>query len=448
MSRDARRRAEAVYAALRAASEASGGEAEAEALLRVSRGVVARRARGAPSEASSWREETIAVRALLPGGGEGIAAAATWDDAAEAAARAVALAKLDDDPSAGDDPSAAAGPRLRVTRATVASRPDAVAREPQDEAELLASIAAIERAALLEDERVVALDAALARSAVVESYLATSSGTALHQRHATAAAHAAVIARDGMNVAVRGDAWAGSRWTEAEAEALGRRLGRAGLVHLVGSGAAPPQPPAALLSASALTEITLPFMGVLLGMSSTGPAGCEGLPPSLRLSEDAIDDEVARVMPVDGEGRPLRRIAIVEAGAWRPPGTAALPRVRPGSGDAARPGFLRATWSWLDGLPESELLPALGTGLWIESAHGIASDPSTMSWRGAVAGFWVEDGRRRHAVAGVPFSVNVLDLLRGAVAGGAEPEIAHASGSMRAVPLVVRLHAGQERAAP
>lgn len=424
---------DAALVAQRAVAEASGGDAEAEVLLRVSSGIAVRRARGAPDESSEWSEESVAVRVLLPGGGEGLCTAASWIHAAEAARRAVALARLNDDPAELREP------KLVAPRGLAPSRADSVPRHPQDEGELKASIAEIEAAALGVDERVVALDAALARSAVVDSYLAGSSGLALHQRHASAAAHATIIARDGMNVAVRGDAWAGPRLTIAEARLIGRRLGRAGLVHLVGSGAAPPQPKAAMLSATALAEIAAPFTAALLGLATDAPPAADGFPPELRLEEDSVRDESARALPVDGEGRLLREVAVLRDGRFTPPGPAGLPRVRPGSGDAARPGHLRLSFSWRGGEDEAALLARLGTGLWIESAHGISSDPLSLAWRGVVAGFWVEDGRRRQAVAGVPFAANLFELLRGAVAGGAEPEIAHATGGLRAIPLVVRL---------
>lgn len=423
-----------VLEAMREAAEASGGEAEAEVLLRVSRGVAVRHARGAPSEASSWIEETVAVRVLLPSGSEALVAMASWDDAAEAARRAVALAALMD--ADGEPPDE---PRLQAPRCVAPQAAFAVPRDPQDEAALLHALAEVERAALEQDERIVAVDAALARSAVVESYLANTSGLALHQRHATAAAHAAAIVRDGMQVAVRGEAWAGPSFTPAEAARLGRRLGIAGLAHLIGSGAAPPSPPAVLLSSWALAEMTTAFVPALLGMGSLGHAGASGLPAALALREDSALDATSRALPVDGAGRLLRVVSVIENGAWTPPGAAMLPRVRPGSGDAPRPGILRLTWSWDGGVPEDELLGAMGTGLWIETAHAIQTDPATFTWRGAVAGFWVEDGRRRHAVSGVPFSANLLDLLRGATCGGNAPETAHPSGTIRAVPLIVNL---------
>ncbi len=423
-----------VFLALRAAAEASGGDAEVEVLLRVSHGTCVRRARGTPDEVSAWREESVAVRALVPGGGEGLCAASSWRDAEGAARRAVELAMADTGEGAdGDGASRMLAPRALATPS------DACPALPQTASSLAEALDEIAAEAMAEDDRVVALDAALARSAVVGSYLASTAGLALHQRHATAAAHAAVIARDGMQVAVRGDAWAGPVLTMDEARRLGRRLGRAGLVHLIGSGAAPPSPRRLLLSATAVAEISTAFAHELLGLAPAALPGADDLPAPLSLVEDACEDLAARRLPADGAGRLLARLPVIEHGAWTPPGARRLPRVRPGSGDAPRPGALRLTWTWRDGEPEDALLTRLGTGLWIDTLHAVQVDRPALAWRGAASGFWVEDGRRKHAVSGVPFSANLLDLLRGAVTGGDTPQLSHASGLWRAIPLVIEV---------
>jgi predicted Zn-dependent protease len=431
LSRDPR--GDAVSDALREADAGSGGEAECEVLLRRSRGSSVRRARGSGDESTTWEEEGASVRVLLPGGGQAVATVGLWAEAGEAAREALRLA------AAATGGADAGGGLVAARERALPAQP--IEAEPPSPHELAHRLSLLEREALAQDERVVALDVALVRSAVVDSYLVSTAGTAQHQRVATSQAHAAVAARDGMQVAVRGDAWAGARFDDAAAIAFGRRVGRAALVHLVGSGAAPPAPRRVLLGPAALAEITHGLASALLGLRA-GVAGATGLPARLRLEEDAGADVEARALPIDGAGRLLRRVAIIEGGAWRPPGSSGVPRVRAGLGDPPRAGFMRLSWSWRDGVTEDELVARMGTGLLAESAHAIRVDPETLSWRGVVAGAWVEDGRRRHALSGMRFSASLLDLLRGAIDGGAEPLGGHPSGAIRAIPLLVEMGPG------
>ena len=78
-------------------------------------------------------------------------------------------------------------------------------------------------------------------------------------------------------------------------------------------------------------------------------------------------------------------------------------------------------------------------GLAIESLHALSVDVAAGRWTGSASGWWVEDGRRRHAVAGVPLTLTMAQVIHGAMAGGRTPVLAHPSGVIRAINLVSAL---------
>lgn len=404
------------------------GGCDGEILLRRSRGTSLRVCRGTPREVGAWDEEGLAVLAILPDGRAALATASRWSGANEAVGRAVAAARE-------------GGREIEPAPHRMRARPERfgdVPRDPAGEDALAESLGIVERAALATDPRVVALDAATARAAVVESYHASLSGVALHQRHVSSVAHASVLARDGLRAATRADAWAGPRLSDEEANAFGERAARSAIVHLTGSGAAPPVLRRILLAPAAVAEITFGFGLALLGAVPLDGAG--GAADSrLSLVEDAALDAFARVVPADGTARPLRTCAIVEHGSWRVPRAGEIPWVRPGLGDLPRPAWLRLSWRWEGGEGEGALLERMEQGLLVESVHVASVAGGSGRWTGSASGWWVEDGRRRHAVAGVPLTLTIAQIIRGAVAGGERPVLAHPSGTIRAIPLLVVL---------
>ena len=407
------------------------GARDGEVLLRHSRGTSLRLARGTPREVGTWAEEGLAVLAIRHDGGSALVTGASWEDSADVAARAFALAEGS---FAGVDL-----PSHRVRQALPRDASLNVPVDPQSEDELATALAAVEVAALAADERVVALDAVQARSAVVVSYFASLAGAAAHQRHATSLAHASVLVRDGLKVATRAEAWAGSRLVLAEAIAFGDRAARSAVVHLVGSGAAPPHLPRILLGPGALAELTFSFGLGLLGVAPVSGPGWEragAIHPALSLREDSAADASARVLPIDGAGRPLRTCAIVEHGAWSLPTPGAAPWVRPGLADLPRPAWMRLSWDWRGGEDEASLVKRLERGLAIESLHALSVDVVAGRWTGSASGWWVEDGRRRHAVAGVPVTLGIAQVIHGAIAGGDVQVLAHPSGVIRSIGLV------------
>jgi predicted Zn-dependent protease len=416
---------EALDAILRA------GGADGEVLLRRSRGTSLRVSRGTPREVSAWDEDGLAVLAILPDGRAALATASRWTGAQEAVTRSIAMAR-------------AGGREIEPAPHRMRERPERfgdVPRDPAGEDALATSLGIVESAALATDERVVALDAATARAAVVESYHVSLSGIALHQRHASCLAHASVLARDGLRAATRADAWAGPRLSDGEASAFGERAARSAIVHLTGSGAAPPVLRRLLLAPGALAEITFGFGLALLGAVPLDAAG-GAADPRLSLVEDSSLDAFARVVPADGTGRPLRTCAMVEHGAWRVPRPGEIPWVRPGLGDLPRPAWLRLSWQWEGGEDEGALLERMEQGLLVESVHVASVAGGSGRWTGSASGWWVEDGRRRHAVAGVPLTLTIAQIIRGAVSGGKAPVLAHPSGTIRAIPLLVVLEEG------
>lgn len=426
--------------ALETALRSGGGRGtEAEVLLRRSRGSCVRLARGAGPDESTWAEELVAVRVVLADGRRALASAPSWESAASVARTACRLARA--------TASRRGGPRLpepcrSVLGVRVGGR--GVPREPSSTEELRERLEVVGDAALAADRRITALDTALARSGVVDSYLASTRGVAVHQRQAACQVHAAVVAREGLRTLTHLEGWAGGLFSREVAASLGERLGRSALFHLTGVAAAP-SVVAVLLMPAAVAEMTFAFAPALLGLRGPSCVNRAGARMELGLREDSAEDEEQRALPVDGVGRRLEVVDVIAAGKLADVEPASLPQVRPGTGDAPAPGWLRLTWSWRgkDALTESQLRSRLRTGFVVESVQTIEADPATLTWSALAAGEWIEEGRARRALARVPLRIGVLDLLRGATAGGEEAVAAHASGTVRAIALLVpQLRAG------
>ena len=425
---DGARAALGVRVAFDSAREAAGHGAAAEVLVRRSSGVFVRVTRAGAREEDAWEEEALAVRVVLPDGRTGLAAVGSWDEAREAALRATLLAGTTRRGSA----------RLGASSRRVAPALSAAQQPTVDE--LHARLAAVEAAALAVDPRVVAVDASLLRSAVIESFLASTAGAAVHQRQAASQVHAAAVARDGLRVASHPDAWAGGSFSPADAERFGRSIGRAALLDLAGIAAVPRGP--VLLRPRALAEMTFALAPALLGLVPSRAllaASARDAPAahlSLRLLEDAAEDD-ARALPADGAGRPLGVTPVLEGGMLACPAAGDLPLVRPGTADLPQPGWLRLSWAWSPGArDEAELLERLGSGMVIENAATLEADADALSWSGSVAGRWFDQGRER-AFCRVPLSFDLLDLLSRAKAGSAASESCHPSGTVRAISLLI-----------
>ena len=97
---------------------------------------------------------------------------------------------------------------------------------------------------------------------------------------------------------------------------------------------------------------------------------------------------------------------------------------------------MRLSWDWRGGEDEASLVKRLERGLAIESLHALSVDVVAGRWTGSASGWWVEDGRRRHAVAGVPVTLGIAQVIHGAIAGGDVQVLAHPSGVIRSIGLV------------
>lgn len=418
----------AVGRGLEAARAELGGQGEAEVLLKRSVGATLRVVRGSEPESGSWIETALAVRVVLPDGRAALVSTTGWGDAEGLAREAVSRAR-GAPPGAGRAPAAPCA-RLAGPCGAPDERPVSVAR-------LATVLESLESASRSADPLVSALDHALVRGADVDGYLATTGGTALHHRQRAAQVHAAVVARDGLRVAVASDGWAGPGVDDDDARRLGARLGRLAAAHVAGVSAVPARGLRVLLSPAVVGEITHALAPGLLGLEPaiTPPPGA--FSERLRLAEDAAEDGASRWPAVDGEGRPLRVLGVVREGHWVPPGPEVAPSVRPGVADVPRPGWLRLTWTWRDGVTDERLRGELGTGLLLEEARAHEVDVASLTWRGTVSGAWIEAGRERHGVVRVPWTVNLWELLARVEQGGGRPVAAHASGTIRSVPLLV-----------
>jgi len=59
-----------------------------------------------------------------------------------------------------------------------------------------------------------------------------------------------------------------------------------------------------------------------------------------------------------------------------------------------------------------DLLTALGKGLLVKELHGASASPISGDFSFGVLGYWVEEGRRHHAVADITLAGNFFDLLQ------------------------------------
>lgn len=413
----------AVGRALRAARRAAGTAARCEVLAKAASGRTLRRADGAADEAGPFHEAGLAVSVTLPDGRGAIAAGPGWADAERLADEAAYLARL------ARPAGVARLARPALAPPVAGRRPGAAVPDPA------VVLAGIEEACRATDARVAGLDRAFCRLGEVETLLADDAGRHVPGWQRAAQVFAAAVARDGLRAASANDAWAGAPPTAEDAQRLGAALGTAALLELVGVSTPPAGELTALLAPAVLGEITHALAPGLVGLvpveaSPCGPTeGAGG--GALALVEDANEAVEARWPPVDGAGRPLERLVLLRDGRLTPPATGDLPLVRPGLADPARPGWLRLSWE--DAGPAE--VAGGRAGVEILTARTLEADPRRLIWRGLVSGWRLEDGRRRHALARVPWRVDLLELVARSRAVG-PPVTAHASGAVRAVPLL------------
>lgn len=414
-------------------------DARAEVTLRAVRGRSLRRVRGAATETTEWAEEVVGVAVELPDGRAGRAVGACFGRAADVGAEAARLAL-------GLAPSLEAGAEERLPRVPpVVSDPTGVPEEPAAAVRLREVLDRLHDATLSVDHRISALDAAAARSAVARSYVASSSGRAVHQRQAAALLRGAVLARDGRRIASAAHGWAGAELSDLAAEELGERLGRWGVLELVGVAGVPPQGRVLLLPA-AVAELTFACAPALLGLVASEAVerardGGAALPAALTLAERSAMEPGMRCLPVDGAGRPLVETEIIASGRLLRVTEAHLPALRPAAGDAPVPGWLQLAWSWGGqaevGSAEDVLDRRLGTGFRVDGLRVVRVDPARLVVHGTAWGHWLEDGRVKHALARVPVRWEVVPLLCAVEAAGRTATSAHPSGTVRSISLLV-----------
>ncbi len=404
------------------------GEIDWELTCKRSVGVSLARRRDEASMSETWTEEALAVRVSLPDGRSALASAAGWGEAEAVGAAEAALAdagrqRLPCEPAA----------------AFAASWSDEPSRETEeialpDPAELGRWLDLVLEAAESADSREGRLELGRARAARVTSHLVNSRGLDLLVAQDLALLEAELGGRELAKHAGCSDAVAGSRFREDTARALGDKLGR-GLRRQLDGVPLAPKEGRVLFTPEVVGEISFRLAPALLGLEGSR-AGEEApaVGAGLQLSEDSCADEAARSRPADGVGRPLERLDLVVEGRLELPESGRLPLVRPGIADPPRPGWLRLSWSAEQGRSDEELVAELGAGFLVERAVTRSFDAASLSWSGQVEGWWVEDGEGKRAVARLPLTLDLPSLLPMVVSAGAEPEPAHASGTIRAVP--------------
>lgn len=446
MSAERPREPEAHVAAVRSVFE--GEEATWELVLKRSRGCSLTLRRGERSQADSWTEEALAVRVALPDGRSALASAAGRDAARRTAESALADARRQPLP---------AGPQAPFADASAPSRPSGpsephdspsappeppgetdgfAAPEPPAPEELAPLLDAVLESLRAEDERADRLELGRVRQARVTSRLWSSAGLDVEVVQPLALLEAEAIGREISRHAGSFDALAGPRLGLDDARRLGERLGRAVRRQLDGVPRGPGRG-GMLLAPEVVGEISFRLAPALLGLEPCAALGGEAAPrlgAGLRLAEDSATDAEARSVPVDGVGRPLRALDLAPAGVLAAPEPSRLPLVRPGIADPPQPGWLRLSWSTGEGLGDEELVERLGTGLYLERAVTDSIDAASLTWRGRAEGWWVENGVGKRPVARLPLELALAEVLPVVVAAGAEPRLAHASGTIRAVP--------------
>lgn len=146
--------------------------------------------------------------------------------------------------------------------------------------------------------------------------------------------------------------------------------------------------------------------------------------PHLNLWEDPFEPYGLRSGGYDREGIAGRRRWVLNGGEVQGLflGTRSARRLgMTSTGNASGPWNLQLT-SRTPGGSFDALCRQMGRGLIVHRMTGGATDPVTGNWTYAVAGSWVEDGVRVHAVTDVTVGGNLRDMLMGIVAVGDDVE--------------------------
>ncbi len=164
--------------------------------------------------------------------------------------------------------------------------------------------------------------------------------------------------------------------------------------------------------------------------------GAEGI----TLIDDGQDLRGIVPTPYDGEGVPIQRTCLIEAGILKgylyDTYTAAKDGVS-STGNARRsayssPPSVGANTCYLvpGDRSQEELLALMGRGLYVTTALGMhTANPISGDFSVGVEGHWVEGGRLTHPVRGVTMAGNILDLLQRTVAVGSDLRFYGRTGS-------------------
>jgi PmbA protein len=148
--------------------------------------------------------------------------------------------------------------------------------------------------------------------------------------------------------------------------------------------------------------------------------------------------------PFDGEGLPTRRNVLVDEGilqSWLLDSYSGRKLGLPSTGNASRgagsgPG-VGATNLWLESGSGTldELVADTERGLLVTELIGMGFNPTTGDYSRGASGLWIEEGRIAYPVEEITIASNLLDMLQGIDAVGAELEW---RGRIAAPPLRIK----------
>jgi PmbA protein len=143
--------------------------------------------------------------------------------------------------------------------------------------------------------------------------------------------------------------------------------------------------------------------------------------PQITIMEDPFQDRGLASRAFDGEGAPVHRRNLVDAGVlpfWLTNAAVARQLNTTTSGHASMshggpPGITTSNLTLLPGAHDLDgLMREAGTGLLVVEMFSPALNANTGDWSVGVAGFWFEGGSRAYPVSEVTIAGNLIDLFK------------------------------------
>jgi PmbA protein len=437
---------EAVAAVERAVA-AGAGDAEAYAVEAANREV---RVHGGEVESlTAATQRGLGLRVWIGGRvGYGSGTDLSAGGLAAIAARAVEAARVaDEDEFAGPSAAAAEAPQLDGL-----SDPSRAAWSPAQVAELAL---AVERSALDADPRIAAIEQAVYFDSGERVAIAASAGVRVEYETTSCYAYLQALA-EGEDGRESGLGFGLARGPAGLDPAAIGAEGAARAVEMIGSS----KPASRRCPVVLDPTVAASFVG-LLGRAAGADAVQRGRSPlvgrlgeevaseAFALNDDGLDPRGFASAPVDAEGTPRRRTALIESGRLRTflhdaytarRGAAASTGNAGRSGYRSPPGVAASNLIVSPGAASLEdLLREAGDGVYVSDVAGLHSgvNPVTGVFSVGASGRAIGDGERAEPLREFTIASDLVAMLRAVRAAGSEPRWVPFGGSVSTPPLLI-----------